>query len=52
VSDPIWLGLDLGTQSVCALAVSASGAILADASRPLTSRRDGPRHGLPRALPG
>jgi sugar (pentulose or hexulose) kinase len=44
VSDPIWLGLDLGTQSVCALAVSASGAILADASRPLTSRRDGPRH--------
>ena len=44
MSDPIWLGLDLGTQSVCVLAVSGSGAILADASRPLTSRRDGPRH--------
>ncbi|MDQ3609824.1 MAG: FGGY family carbohydrate kinase, partial [Actinomycetota bacterium] len=35
---------DLGTQSVRALAVSASGAVLADASRPLTSHRDGPRH--------
>lgn len=39
-----WLGLDLGTQSVRALVVSASGAVLADASRPLTSHRDGPRH--------
>ncbi|MCP9490212.1 MAG: FGGY family carbohydrate kinase [Solirubrobacteraceae bacterium MAG38_C4-C5] len=45
MSDPtVWLGLDLGTQSVRALAVSADGAILADASRPLTSHRDGPRH--------
>ncbi len=45
MSDPtIWLGLDLGTQSVRALAVSAGGTVLADASRPLTSQRDGPRH--------
>jgi sugar (pentulose or hexulose) kinase len=39
-----WLGLDLGTQSVRALAVSANGRVLARASRPLSSRRDGPRH--------
>ena len=44
MSDPIWLGVDLGTQSVCALAVSADGAILGGASRPLTSHRDGARH--------
>ena len=44
MSDPVWLGLDLGTQSVCALAVSASGAILGGTSRPLTSHRDGARH--------
>lgn len=45
MSDPdIWLGLDLGTQSARAVAVSANGAILAGASRPLTSHRDGPRH--------
>jgi sugar (pentulose or hexulose) kinase len=39
-----WLGLDLGTQSVRALGVGANGAVLAGASRPLTSRRDGLRH--------
>ncbi len=44
MSHPVWLGLDLGTQSARALAVSASGAILASASRPLTSHRDGARH--------
>jgi sugar (pentulose or hexulose) kinase len=45
VSDPtVWLGLDLGTQSARAVAVSASGDVLAGASRPLTSHRDGPRH--------
>ena len=45
VSDPpVWLGLDVGTQSVRALAVSAYGVVMADASRPLTSHRDGPRH--------
>jgi sugar (pentulose or hexulose) kinase len=44
VGEDIWLGLDLGTQSARAIAVSRDGAVLAAASRPLTSRRDGPRH--------
>jgi sugar (pentulose or hexulose) kinase len=44
VSDGTWLGVDLGTQSVRALAVSASGEVLAGAARPLTSHRDGDRH--------
>jgi D-ribulokinase len=43
-SDAAWLGLDLGTQSVRAMVVSSSGAILAVGSHKLTSRRDGPRH--------
>src|SRR4051812_38161901 len=43
-ADDIWLGLDLGTQSARAIAVSAEGTVLAGASRPLTSRRDGSRH--------
>ncbi|MEA2197795.1 MAG: D-ribulokinase [Solirubrobacteraceae bacterium] len=42
--DGSWLGVDIGTQSVRALAVSASGAVQARAERPLTSRRDGARH--------
>ena len=44
MSDVAWLGVDLGTQSVRVTAVSPSGAVLARAARPLTSRRDGPRH--------
>lgn len=44
MSDGTWLGVDLGTQSVRALAVSSGGRVLAGAARPLTSRRDGPRH--------
>jgi sugar (pentulose or hexulose) kinase len=40
----VWLGLDLGTQSARALAVSGSGAPLACGSCPLHSRRDGARH--------
>ena len=39
-----WLGLDLGTQSVRAMAVSATGEVLGVGSQRLTSRRDGPRH--------
>ncbi|MGI8904435.1 MAG: FGGY-family carbohydrate kinase [Solirubrobacteraceae bacterium] len=39
-----WLGVDIGTQSVRALAVSPAGEVLASGSQPLTSRRDGPRH--------
>jgi D-ribulokinase len=39
-----WLGVDLGTQSVRALAVSGTGLIVGQGSHPLTTRRDGPRH--------
>jgi sugar (pentulose or hexulose) kinase len=42
--EPVWVGLDLGTQSARALVVSASGGIAGSGSRPLRSRRDGPRH--------
>ncbi len=45
MSDPTaWLGIDLGTQSARAVAVSPSGEVLATGSRPLTSRRGGARH--------
>jgi sugar (pentulose or hexulose) kinase len=44
MSDGAWLGLDLGTQGVRALAVSSGGGVLALAARPLASHRDGPRH--------
>src|SRR5271166_3823003 len=40
----MWLGFDLGTQSVRAMAVSEMGHVLGQSSHPLTSRRDGPRH--------
>lgn len=40
----VWVGLDLGTQSVRALAVTGVGDVLGVGSRPLTSYRDGPRH--------
>ncbi len=42
--DNIWLGLDVGTQSVRAIAVSNTGKILGSNSQRLTSRRNGPRH--------
>jgi sugar (pentulose or hexulose) kinase len=42
--DRAWVGVDLGTQSVRALAVADDGTPLAAASRPLTSHRDGLRH--------
>ncbi|MGW0810550.1 FGGY-family carbohydrate kinase [Nonomuraea sp. NPDC002799] len=40
----VWIGIDLGTQSVRAMAVTGDGEVLGSASRALTSRRDGPRH--------
>ena len=40
----VWVGLDLGTQSVRALAVTADGTVAGSGSRPLHGRRDGPRH--------
>ena len=39
-----WLGLDLGTQSARAVAVSSDGRVLAAAAEPIAGRRDGPRH--------
>ena len=41
MAEAVWVGIDLGTQSVRAVAVDATGTLLAAAARPLTSRRDG-----------
>lgn len=40
----VWLGLDLGTQSVRALAVTSSGRTVGTGTQELSSHRDGPRH--------
>jgi D-ribulokinase len=40
----LWLGIDLGTQSVRALAVTGHGRVLSRGSAPLTGDRDGDRH--------
>ncbi|MEU2272433.1 FGGY-family carbohydrate kinase [Streptomyces olindensis] len=39
-----WLGIDLGTQSVRALFVTADGTVLGSGSAPLSGRREGVRH--------
>jgi sugar (pentulose or hexulose) kinase len=39
-----WLGIDLGTQSVRALLVTADGTVLGAGAAPLTGHRDGVRH--------
>jgi sugar (pentulose or hexulose) kinase len=39
-----WIGLDLGTQSVRAVLADAKGQVVARATRPLTSHREGVRH--------
>ncbi|MEU3937576.1 FGGY family carbohydrate kinase [Streptomyces sp. NPDC029044] len=39
-----WLGVDLGTQSVRVLLVTADGTVLGSGSARLTGRRDGVRH--------
>jgi len=44
LSEAVWLGIDLGTQSVRALVVSSSGKVLGNGSQKFTSRSDGPRH--------
>lgn len=44
MSAPVYLGIDLGTQSVRIMAVTEQGSIAASASQPLTSIRDGVRH--------
>ena len=43
-TDDVWVGLDLGTQSARAIAVTADGRLVGSGTQPLTSRRDGPRH--------
>ena len=40
----MWLGFDLGTQSVRAVVVSESGRVMAECARPISSRRSGARH--------
>ncbi len=40
----VWLGIDLGTQSVRALTVTAEGVLTGRGAAPLTGRRDGGRH--------
>ncbi|MCH0564131.1 MULTISPECIES: FGGY-family carbohydrate kinase [unclassified Streptomyces] len=40
----VWLGIDLGTQSVRVLAVDAAGGTRGSGAEQLRSRRDGPRH--------
>ncbi|WTL50806.1 FGGY family carbohydrate kinase [Streptomyces sp. NBC_01497] len=42
--DTVWLGIDLGTQSVRALAVTTGGHVRGHGSAPLTGTRDGARH--------
>ena len=43
-AENVWVGLDLGTQSARAIAVTETGHVVGVGSRPLTSHRDGPRH--------
>ncbi|POM24244.1 Xylulose kinase [Actinomadura rubteroloni] len=40
----VFLGVDVGTQGVRAVAVTASGALAGHGARPLSGVRDGPRH--------
>ena len=41
---PVWVGIDLGTQSARALAVSGTGEVLGAGTSALRSHRDGARH--------
>lgn len=42
--DAAWVGIDIGTQSVRALAVARDGVVLGSGAQPLSSHRDGNRH--------
>jgi sugar (pentulose or hexulose) kinase len=44
MSEPAYLGIDLGTQSVRVMAVNQDGTVLATSAQPLVSKRDGVRH--------
>lgn len=41
---PVWVGVDLGTQSVRAVVLGADGRVAGRGTRPLTDTRDGARH--------
>ena len=41
---PLWVGVDLGTQSVKAVAVDEAGTVHASAQAPISGTRDGVRH--------
>ncbi|MGB8166375.1 MAG: FGGY family carbohydrate kinase, partial [Chthoniobacteraceae bacterium] len=43
-NEPVWLGIDLGTQSVRVVALSATGQVAGSGTAKLTSRREGGRH--------
>jgi sugar (pentulose or hexulose) kinase len=42
--DAVWVGIDVGTQGVRALAVTAAGQVAGRGTAPLAGRRDGARH--------
>ncbi|MGW0227324.1 FGGY-family carbohydrate kinase [Actinopolymorpha singaporensis] len=42
--EPVWLGVDLGTQGVRVVAATATGSVVAKAMAPLRSTRDGVHH--------
>ncbi len=42
--DAVWVGIDVGTQGVRALAVAADGLVVGRGAAPLTGRRHGVRH--------
>ena len=44
MSDPLWVGIDLGTQSVRVQALDDRGVVVRAAAEPLTSTRVGDRH--------
>lgn len=44
VADGVWLGIDVGTQSVRVLAVTSKGRSVGSGRQPLCSNRDGVRH--------
>lgn len=44
MSDAVYLGIDLGTQSVRAMAVNQDGVVLEASTQRLISERDGVRH--------
>jgi sugar (pentulose or hexulose) kinase len=43
-NDSVWIGIDLGTQSVRVLAADETGSVLAMSSQPLTAQRSGREH--------